>query len=64
MEEQFQLCLDFLGLNASEHEDLPLKVKIKKKQSKSSLKFFLQKVSLKEKSNHVEDQKPNSKINL
>jgi hypothetical protein len=31
MEEQFQLCLDFLGLNASENEDLPMKVEIFKK---------------------------------
>ncbi len=63
MEEQFQLCLDFLGLNASENEDLPMKVKIKK-QGKSSLKLFLQKVGLKEKSNNAKDQEQNPKINL
>jgi hypothetical protein len=64
MEEQFQLCLDFLGLNASENEDLPMKVEIFFKKVKSSLELFLQKVGFKEKSNHVEGQEANPKINL
>jgi hypothetical protein len=63
MEEQFQLCLDFLGLNASENENLAMKIEYEK-QGKSSFKLFLQKVGFKEKSNHVKDQKPNPKIKL
>jgi hypothetical protein len=60
-EEPLQLFLEFLGSNVVELKNTKVE---NVKENSSNLKLYLQKIGLKEKSKHIEKQRPHPQIYL
>lgn len=64
-EEPFHLFLEFLGSNVVELKNTKLPIQVENvKENSSNLKLYLQKIGLKEKSKHIEKQRPHPQVYL